>query len=172
MKKIMVVIAGLMLAVSANAQSKEGLRTGGNTVKLLASSAQSTGVLGVAYERRDGTFGLGAKLIQSTKNKAANKFESTTFGIEAMSHLYDQNDMDVYIAGGVAVSNLDDVVDPAAPANASDETMVGPSLGIGFMYTLTPTWGIGFEYYTVYNWFSEKALSQYTFSNAALSYNF
>ena len=172
MKKLMVVIAGVLLAVGAQAQNREDLKNGTNTVKLLASSAQSSGVLGLSYERRTGSFGLGAKVIQSTKNKAANKFESTTFGLEAVSHLYDNNDMDVYIAGGLAVTNLDDVVDPAVVANTSDETMVGPSLGIGFMYTLSPRWGVGFEYYTIYNWFSEKALYEYSFSNAALSYNF
>lgn len=172
MKKVLILLAGLVIGTGAYAQNREDLKNGTNTVKLLGSSAQASGVLGVSYERRAGTFGLGGKVIQSTKNKKANKFESTTLGIEATSHLYDQNDMDIYVGGGLAVTNLDDVVDPAAPQNPSDETMVGPGLTIGVMYTLNPKWAIGFEYYTIYNWFSEKALYEYSFSNAALSYNF
>ena len=172
MKKLLVLLAGVMMAFGAQAQNREDLKNGTHNVKLLASSAQASGVLGLSYERRAGSFGLGGKVIQSTKNKTANKFESTTFGVEATSHLYDNNDMDVYVAGGIAVTNLKDFVSPLAPANTSDETMVGPSLGIGFMYTLTPNWGVGFEYYTIYNWFSDKALYEYSFSNAALSFSF
>ena len=173
MKKLLVVVAGLMLAMSAQAQTKEDIKNGSDTLKLMVGSAQATTAFGLEWERRTGTFGVGVKALHSTKNETVGKFESTTLGGQVTSHLYDNNDLDVYIAGGIAVTNMTDVLNPANPsANTSDETLFGPTLGVGMLYTLNPKWAVGFEYFTLYNWFSEKVADDYGFSNAVLSYNF
>ena len=173
MKKVLILIAGAMMALSANAQSREDIKNGTNNVKFLVGSAQASSVFGLDYERRTGSFGLGGKLLQSTKNSTVGKFESTTLDVHATSHLYDQNDMDIYIGAGLAVTNMDDVLNPADPlAATSDETLVGPSMAIGALYTLNSQWAVGFEYYSIYNWFSNKVNYKYEFSNVAVSFNF
>lgn len=173
MKKVLILIAGAMLAFSANAQTKEDIKNGGNNVKLLLGSAQATTVFGLDYERRTGSFGLGGKVLHSTKNSTVGKAESTTIDGHVTSHLYDQNDMDIYVSAGLAVTNMDDAVNPAnTTATPSDETLVGPSMAIGALYTLNPQWAVGFEYYSIYNWFSEKVGYKYEFSNAVVSFNF
>lgn len=173
MKKILILVAGVMLAFGAQAQTKEDIKNGDNNLKLLVGSAQATTAFGLDYERRTGSFGLGAKVLHSTKNEEVGKFESTTIDVHALSHLYDQNDMDIYVGAGLAVTNMDDALNPANTTSApSDETLVGPSLAIGALYTLNPQWAVGFEYYTIYNWFSEKVADSYGFSNAVVSFNF
>lgn len=173
MKNILVILAGLMLTLSAQAQTKEEIKNGSDTLKLMAGSAQSTASFGLEYEKRTGSFGVGAKVLHSTKNDDVGKAESTTFGAQIVSHLYDNNDMDIYIASGLAITNMDSVLNPADPlANTSDETLFGPTLGIGALYTLNSTWGVGFEYFTIYNWSSQKVADSYGFSNLVVSYNF
>lgn len=173
MKKIMIVIAGLLLATGAHAQTKEDIKNGGNNVKLMLGSAQATTSFGLDYERRTGSFGLGAKLLHSTKNETVGKFESTTLGAQVLSHLYDQSDLDVYVGAGLAVTNMKDVLNPADPlASPSEETLFGPTMTVGVLYTLNPQWAVGFEYYTLYNGFSEKVADSYDFSNLVVSFNF
>lgn len=173
MKKLMIVIAGLMLAAGAQAQTKEDIKNGGNNVKLMVGSAQATTSFGIDYERRTGSFGMGAKVLHSTKNEEVGKFESTTFGGQVLSHLYDQSDLDVYVGAGLAVTNIKDAVNPAdTAAEPSDETLFGPTLTIGVLYTINDKWAAGLEYYTIYNGFSEKVAESYNFSNLVVSYNF
>lgn len=173
MKTLIAVLIGLTFCTVANAQNKEDLRTGSNTIKLLGGSVQAASSFGLDYERRTGSFGLGAKLLHSTKNADAGKAESTTVDVHAVSHLFDRNDMDIYVAGGIGVTNMDDVVNLAnTTAAPSDETLVGPTLGIGLLYTLTPQWSVGFEYYTIYNWFSDKVADNYNYANVAVGFNF
>lgn len=173
MKSLLALMLGLAMTTTVFAQSREDIKNGGNTVKLLVGSAQATSVFGLDYERRTASFGVGGKVLHSTKNDDAGKFESTTFDVHATSHLYDQNDMDIYVAGGIGVTNMDDVQDASDPtADTSDETLVGPTLGIGAIYTINRQWSLGFEYYTLYNWFSDKVADDYSFSNLALGFNF
>jgi len=175
-KSLLALMLGLAMTATttaAFAQSRDDFKNGGNTIRLLGGSTQASSVFGLDYERRTGSMGLGAKILQSTKNEDAGKFESTTFDIHATSHLYDQNDMDIYVAAGVAVTNMDDVADVNDPTSEpSDETLVGPTLAIGAMYTLNPRWSVGFEYYTLYNWFSDKVADDFSFANVALGFNF
>ncbi|QDK46536.1 hypothetical protein DOM22_15850 [Bdellovibrio sp. ZAP7] len=173
MKTLIAIFATLTFCTLANAQSKQDLKEGSNTIRLLGGSAQAAASFGLDYERRTGTFGLGAKILHSTKNEDVGKSESTTFDIHAVSHLFDHNDMDIYVAGGIGVTNMDDVANPADPtANTSDETLIGPTLGIGLAYTLNPQWSVGFEYYTLYNWFSDKVADNYNYANVAIGFNF
>ncbi|WP_413558356.1 outer membrane beta-barrel protein [Bdellovibrio sp. HCB209] len=171
MKTLIAVLIGLTIATVANAQNREDLRSGTNTIKLLGGSVQAASAFGLDYERRTGSFGLGGKILHSTKNADSGKSESTTLDVHAVSHLFDRSDMDVYIAGGIGVTNMDDVLD-TTDNTTSDETLVGPTLGIGVVYTLNPQWSLGFEYYTLYNWFSEKVSDNYNFANVALGFNF
>lgn len=173
MKKILITVAGFIFAASANAQTAEGMKAGTDTFKLMLGSAQQTTSFGLEYERRSGSFGAGGKILHSTKNTVVKKAESTTFGAQVSSHLYDQNDMDMYISAGIAITNMEDALNVANPTEpTSNETLFGPTLGIGALYTITPTWAVGIEYFTLYNWFSEKVSDQYGFSNAVLSFNF
>lgn len=168
MKKLMIIMATLVLGTAAHAQSvKELKEEGGNNVKLLVGSSQAATNFGLSYERRSGTFGVGAMVLQSTKNAEVNKPESTTVGAFVASHLYDNNDLDVYISPGIAVTNMDSITSPG-----DDETLVGPTLAIGVLYTINNRWSAGLEYTTIYNWFSEKVGDEYNFTNAVLSYNF
>ncbi|UYL09924.1 porin family protein [Bdellovibrio sp. SKB1291214] len=170
MKTLITIFATLTLCMVANAQNREDLKNGSNTIRLLGGSAQAAASFGLDYERRTGTFGLGAKVLHSTKNEDAGKAESTTVDVHAVTHLFDHNDMDIYLAGGVGVTNMDDVTDIAG--NQGDETLVGPTLGIGVAYTINPQWSVGFEYYTLYNWFSDKVADNYNYSNVAVGFNF
>lgn len=173
MKTLITIFATLTICMVANAQNRDDLKNGSNTIRLLAGSAQAAPSFGLDYERRTGTFGLGAKLLHSTKNEDAGKSESTTVDVHATTHLFDHNDMDIYVAGGIGVTNMDDVTNPANPTGAqSDETLVGPTLGIGVIYTLNPQWSVGFEYYTLYNWFSDKVADNYNYSNVVVGFNF
>lgn len=171
MKHLMILFTGLLIATGistlAQAQTAEDIKNGTNNVKLMLGSTQAAVNFGVEYERRTGTFGLGAMLMHSTKNSDANKPESTTLGAFVASHLYDQNDLDLYIAPGMAFTNMD-----AISTSGDDETLFGPTLNLGATYTINPNWGVGFEYLTIYNWFSDKTADHYNFANAVLSYNF
>lgn len=173
MKKIMVVIAGLLLTAGVNAQTKEDIKEGSNSVRAMVGSSQATTSFGLDYERRAGTFGLGGKVLHSTKNDKVGKFESTTFGAQVISHLYDRSDLDVYIGAGLALSNIKDAVNPYdTTALPSDETLFGPTMTVGVLYTLNANWAVGLEYYTIYNGFSEKVAESYDFSNLVIGYNF
>ncbi len=168
MKKLMMIMATLMLGTAAHAQSVQELKNeGGNNVKAMVGSSQGATSFGLSYERRSGTFGVGAMVLHSTKNAEVSKPESTTLGAFVSSHLYDNNDLDVYISPGFAVTNMDSIT-----TNGDDETLVGPTLNIGVLYTINNRWGAGLEYTTIYNWFSEKVGDEYNFTNAVLSYNF
>ncbi|WP_374031771.1 hypothetical protein [Bdellovibrio bacteriovorus] len=83
MKHLMILFTGLLIATGistlAQAQTAEDIKNGTNNVKLLMGSTQAAVNFGVEYERRTGTFGLGAMLMHSTKNSDANKPESTTW---------------------------------------------------------------------------------------------
>ncbi|UXR65520.1 porin family protein [Bdellovibrio bacteriovorus] len=171
MKYFMALMAGLLITLGistlAQAQTVEDIKNGTNQVKLMVGSTQAAVNFGLEYEHRTGTFGLGAMLMHSTKNSDANKPESTTLGANITSHLYDQNDLDIYIAPGLAVTNMDQIA-----AGGDDETLFGPTLTLGATYTLNKQWGVGLEYLSLYNWFSDKTADHYNFANAVVSYNF
>jgi opacity protein-like surface antigen len=167
MKKIIIVIAGILIAGAAQAQTAEGIKEGSSQVKLLLGGAQAAFNVGVEYERRSGTFGVGGFLMQSTKDEDAVKPESLTFGLTATSHLIDRNNMDVYIQPGIAVTNVDSITQ-----DGDDDTLVGPTLAIGAVYSITPQWGVGLQYLSVYNWFSDKSVAKYDFANLLVGYSF
>lgn len=167
MKQIIGLIVGILIAGAAHAQTVEGIREGTNSVKLLVGGAQAAFNIGVEYERRTGTFGVGGFLMQSTKDEEATKPESLTFGLTATSHLIDRNDMDVYVQPGIAVTNVDSITQ-----DGDDDTLVGPTLAIGAVYSITPKMGVGLSYLNVYNWFSDKSVAKYDFANLIVTYNF
>ena len=167
MKKIIVAIAGILLAGTVQAQTAEGIKEGSSHVKLLAGSAQASLNVGLEYERRTGTFGVGGFLLSSTKNEDAVKPESLTLGFTATSHLVDRNDLDIYVQPGVAVTNVDSITQ-----DGDDDTLVGPTLAIGAVYSITPKWGVGMQYLSIYNWFSDKSVNKYEFANLVLGYNY
>ncbi|QDK36358.1 outer membrane beta-barrel protein [Bdellovibrio sp. NC01] len=167
MKKLIIIFAGILMSGAVHAQSVEGIKEGSNTVRLLLGASQSAFSGGVAYERRSGTFGVGGFLLSSTKDSDANKPETLTFGLDVTSHLIDKNDLDVYISPGIAVTNSD-----AATSAGDDDTLFGPTLKIGTVYSLNHGWGVGLEYLRVFNWFSEKSPAQIDFANLVVSYSF
>jgi opacity protein-like surface antigen len=167
MKKIITVIAGILIAGTAHAQTAEGIKEGSSQVKLLLGGAQAAFNVGVEYERRTGTFGVGGFLMQSTKDEDAVKPESLTFALTATSHLVDRNKLEVEVQPGVAVTNVDSITQ-----DGDDDTVVGPTLAIGAVYSLTPQWGVGMQYLSIYNWFSDKSVGKYDFANLVVGYNF
>lgn len=167
MKNIIGIIAGILIAGAAHAQTTEDIKAGSNHAKLLVGGAQAGFNIGVEYERRTGTFGVGGFLLQSTKVEDATKPESLTFGLNVTSHLIDKNDMDVYVQPGIAVTNVDSITQ-----DGDDDTLVGPTLAIGAVYSITPKMGLGMQYLNVYNWFSDKSVAKYDFANLIVTYNF
>ena len=167
MKKLIIIFAGILMSGAVHAQSIEGVKEGSNTLRLLLGATQSAFNGGLENERRSGTWGVGAFLLSSTKDSDANKPETLTFGLDMYSHLIDRNNLDVYVAPGIAVSNSD-----AATEAGDDDTLFGPTLKIGTVYSLNHGWGVGLEYLRVFNWFSEKSPAQMDFANFVVSYSF
>jgi opacity protein-like surface antigen len=155
------------MTIAAQAQNREDLKAGTNHLRLLGGYSQNAPSFGLEYERRTGTFGLGAMILHSPKNSDANKPKSTSLGVFATSHLIDRNDLDIYISPGLAVTDMDNIA-----VSGDDETLFGPTLAIGAQYTLNPHWGIGLQYLSQYNWFSYKVPSEVNYANLVLSYNF
>lgn len=167
MKNLIMIIAGMLLTVSAQAQNRDDIKAGTDSLRLLGGYSQNAPSFGLGYERRTGTFGLGAMILHSPKNSDANKPKSTVYGISATNHFIDKNDLDVYVSPGLAITDMDNIA-----VSGDDETLFGPTLAIGAIYTLNSNWGVGFEYLSLYNWFSYKVGSEVNYANLVLSYNF
>lgn len=107
--------------------------------------------IGADYEYGyDRTYGLGAmfRMIQDDTDTGAPGI--TLLGGFVRPHFNRQN-WDLFLSPGFGFIMVDPV------GNADDETLLGPSLGMGLMYEFTPAFALGIENLIAAGWFGEDA---------------
>jgi len=165
MKKLF--LLGAILFAGAAAQAANNSITG------LLGFSQSAVNFGVNYENRmETSYGLGGFFHYSSEKKDnAYKNQTIAFGAMAPVHLLDNSHFDAYLAPGFAVLMVKGL-DVGAAYSKDDQTTFGPAWKIGVLYKMTSNVKLGIEQTQLINWFSDKAASQFVYTNAALNFAF
>lgn len=170
-----IIISGLLsFACTAFAQSKD-FRNGSSEVRVSAGGKGLAGTYMVEYERRASNQGLSVFGSFTSNRTQVGQFAQTPetwmLGVGAPIHLVDNTDFDVFIAPEVAVTYVKNTIDvPGTTPSGASATTFGPGLKIGTIYAFNSTWGLGFEFATYTNWFSEKLPTEFTTASLTLGY--
>jgi hypothetical protein len=159
----------LISSASLAATLAENWREGTSTARGLLGSSRGSMNAGVDYERRMGNVGVGGYFIYSDENDDTAKAEQMFLGAQAVIHVIDRTEFDLYAAPGVTA-----VMHDKAPgvAGSDDETTFGPSLRLGAIYYFNQNWGLGFDWLTATNWFNDEVGQQEELANLAVAYTY
>ena len=180
MKKLLTLIAAVSFVSAAQAQSEsytQRLKDGSDTVRLLLGSSQGSANVGIDYERRAGTSGLGVFVLQTAKRSTVTTMvnarpETWTLGFAAPLHMVDHSNFDVYIAPALTILGVRDVNINSTTGENKDVVTMGPALKIGTMYYVSNKWSIGLDFMTLTNWFSDRVAGQQEYANLGIGYTF
>lgn len=163
MKKLMMLAAALMLTGYAHMASAAD-----NTIRPILGFKSSAVNFGVDYEKRmNHDMGWGGYFSYGSEHKDNNATNQVVaFGVMAPIHLLDNGSLDTYIAPGFGIAMVKGL------AGADDETTLGPSMKLGAEWKFSPTLKGGVQYMQIYNWFTDKAASQYNYASASLAIAF
>jgi opacity protein-like surface antigen len=164
MKKL--ILLGAILFAGAAAQASNNSLTG------LLGFSQSAVNFGVNFENRvETSYGLGGFFHYSSEKKDnAGKNQTMAFGAMAPVHLLDNSHFDAYLAPGFAVLMVKGF--DGSSFSKDDQTTFGPAWKIGVMYKMASNVKLGIEQTQLINWFSDKAASQFVYTNAAMEFSF
>lgn len=141
-----------------------------NTVTPLLGFSQGAVNFGANFEHQlDAGTGIGGYFHYASKDDSpgVGKPQVISFGGYMPIHFTPSNGyFDTYIGPGFGLN----MVDYGGAAN--DETVVGPSIKLGFMYRLNSTMKVGLDHLHIVNWFTDKAPASFAFTNAAMSFEF
>lgn len=173
-KAALVIAATLLSAGFAHAQN---WREGTNTVRGLIGMNRGQIDLGVDYERRMGTMGLGGFVLFSEENDhtlESKKPKQLVVAVNTPIHLIDKSPFDVYVAPGIVwINNGDEPsVGAVAGTGGGNESMFGPMLRFGTLYAINETWAAGLDFVQAYNWTNKDVTGEYHFANVSVAYNF
>lgn len=176
MKRFSVLLLTLLVSTSAYAQ--RGTVRSNNDYSTASGRNAATGYLGFGsgavnvggdFEAISGSdSGVGGYfmfLSEAEENNNTVRQEVITFGASAKVH-YRPGSWDLYAAPGFGIAMVE--------ANSEDETVLGPSMRLGVLYSLSPTLAVGMEHATLFNWFSKEPIvaGELEFMNAAIRMNF
>lgn len=104
---------------------------------------------GVDYEQKKSeTFGVGAYFLYGSDDEDLLVPQTMNVGAMIRFHIINDDKFDVSIAPGFGV------VLAEFPGD-TDETILGPSMKLGFLYKLSNGHAIGLEYFETYNWLND-----------------
>lgn len=137
-----------------------------NSIKPILGFSQGAVNFGADFEHTlDATTGVGGYFLYSSKDSDTGKPQTISVGGFVPVHFTGDNRyFDVYLAPGFGLTMVD--------LPASDETVLGPSVKLGFMYKVADNMKIGLDHIHLVNWFSDKVAPNYSYTNAALSFAF
>ncbi|MEK6554584.1 MAG: outer membrane beta-barrel protein [Bdellovibrionota bacterium] len=168
MKRTFCALAVVLFTSATFAQTMaDKWRDGTSTVRGLIGSTQGAINAGVDYERRMGNAGVGGFFIWSDEDDDTNRAEKMFLGLQAVIHVIDRTEFDVYVAPGLTV-----VMHDEPPAGGDDETSFGPSMRLGAIYYFNQNWGLGFDWLKTHNWSSDDVGFTEELSNLAVSYTY
>jgi hypothetical protein len=163
MKKLTMLAAALMLTGFAHSAFAAD-----NLIRPILGFKSDAVNFGVDYEKRmNHDMGWGAYFFYGSEHKdntATN--QDIAFGVMAPIHILDNGSLDTYIAPGFGLAMIKGL------AGADDETTFGPSLKVGAEWKFSPTLKGGVQYFQVYNWFTDKAASEYDYASLSLGISF
>lgn len=109
--------------------------------------------IGVDYENRQGALGLGGYLYLQDDDSGKSIPGVLAIGALASVHIYENNNIGVYIAPGFGIAKIDFTT----AGSSDDDTTVGPILKTGIDYNITGTFAMGVQHFFIYNWMSDDA---------------
>lgn len=182
-KKILILIV-LFVSYSAQAQQQRKKAKPAEPAQVASMSADSgfseneltarvgfnaTAVhLGASFNKMSEGTGWGGYFLFQTEKTSAGVGQLMSFGGNLKVNFFENRQIVFYGAPGFGIHIV-----KFTGAGSTSETLIGPSLQMGFQYRLKPDLAIGLERSAISNWFNDKvAASEATVYSATATMNF